>query len=124
MRQRFSGTGTGENIRRLMAHKKAARVFPVPVGARIKVDSQRAMAGHPRTCGGVASGNTAVNHCRTAGWNESSGFSGSLLDGDRFAIGRRSLEDWMQEVRTKSKEKGTAEAVPRPSWAPISLLER
>ena len=40
---------TGENMSRLMHHRKAARVFPVPVGARIKVDSPRAIAGQPCT---------------------------------------------------------------------------
>src|SRR5450432_2131165 len=68
-RQRWSFSGVGENISRLMHHRKAARVLPVPVGARIKVDSPRAIAGHPRICGLVGAGKTASNHSRTAAWN-------------------------------------------------------
>jgi len=52
-----------------MAQRNAARVLPVPVGARIRVDSPRAMAGQPRICGRVGEGKTAVNQSRTAGWN-------------------------------------------------------
>ena len=53
-----------------MHQRNAARVLPVPVGARISVDSPRAMAGHPWTCGLVGAGKTASNHSRTAGWNK------------------------------------------------------
>ena len=53
---------------RLMHHRKAASVFPVPVGARISVDSPRAIAGHPAICGRVGAGKTAVNQSHTAGW--------------------------------------------------------
>ena len=48
-RQRFMLSGAGVNMMRLMHHKKAARVLPVPVGARMRVDSPRAIAGHPAT---------------------------------------------------------------------------
>src|SRR6185295_15868935 len=54
---------------RLMHQRKAASVFPVPVGARMRVDSPRAMDGQPIICGVVGAGNTASNHSRTAGWN-------------------------------------------------------
>ncbi len=37
---------------RLMHHKKAARVLPLPVGARISADSPREIAGQPVICGG------------------------------------------------------------------------
>src|SRR6202030_4212660 len=54
---------------RLMHHRNAARVLPVPVGARIKVDSPRAMAGQPCSCGLVGAAKTASNHSRTGGAN-------------------------------------------------------
>ena len=37
----------------LMAHRNAVSVLPLPVGARISVDSPRAIAGQPSVCGGV-----------------------------------------------------------------------
>ena len=58
--------GDGRNIIRLIAHRKAARVLPLPVGARISVDSPRAMAGHPCACGGVGVGNDVWNQSATA----------------------------------------------------------
>ena len=51
-----------------MAQRKAVRVLPLPVGARINVDSPRAMAGQPSVCGGVGASKEAVNHSETAGW--------------------------------------------------------
>ena len=48
-----------------MATRKAASVFPDPVGARRSVDSPRAMTGHPKLCAGVGSPNTHRNHCAT-----------------------------------------------------------
>jgi hypothetical protein len=51
----------------LSDHKKAVNVLPLPVGARISVDSPRANAGHPRYCGAEGSANTASNHSDTAG---------------------------------------------------------
>ena len=65
--------GTGANIRRSMHHRKAVRVLPVPVGARMRVDSPRAMAGQPRVWGRVGSGKTASNQARTGGWKRSRG---------------------------------------------------
>src|SRR5690242_18758179 len=52
----------------LIAHRKAVRVLPLPVGARISVDSPRAIAGQPSVCGGVGAANEARNHSATAGW--------------------------------------------------------
>src|SRR5512145_2902651 len=57
---------------RLMHHRKAVRVLPLPVGERIRVDSPRAMAGQPRLWGGVGVANEARNHSATAGWKSSS----------------------------------------------------
>src|ERR1700722_2844344 len=68
-RQRCCFSGTGENMSRLMHQRKAAKVLPVPVGARIKVDSLRAMAGPPCSCGLVGAAKTASNHTRTGAAN-------------------------------------------------------
>ena len=63
--------GGGSNISRLRHQRKAASVLPLPVGARISVDSPRAMAGQPSCCGRVGAGNAPANHSRTAGWKSS-----------------------------------------------------
>jgi len=80
-RQRWASVGTGENMMRWMHHKNAARVLPLPVGARIKVDSPRAIAGQPAICGRVGAGKTAANQSRTAGWK----MSRALTDGDALS---------------------------------------
>ena len=46
-------SGAGSNISRLSDHRNAVSVLPLPVGARISVDSPRAMGGQPRFCGAV-----------------------------------------------------------------------
>ena len=56
---------------RLIAHRNAVSVLPLPVGARISVDSPRAIAGQPSVCGGVGASNEARNHSATAGWKRS-----------------------------------------------------
>ena len=66
-RQRCVFAGSGVNMMRLMHHRNAANVFPVPVGARMSVDSPRAIAGQPAVCGLVGDWNTASNQWRTAG---------------------------------------------------------
>src|ERR1035437_6672810 len=48
--------------------RNAARVFPVPVGASIRVDSPRAIAGQPSRCGAVGPGNDARNQAAVMGW--------------------------------------------------------
>jgi hypothetical protein len=45
-----------------MLHRKAARVFPDPVGAWIRVWSPAPIDSHPRSWAGVGSVNTASNH--------------------------------------------------------------
>ena len=50
-----------------MHHRKAVSVLPLPVGARMSVDSPRAIAGQPCVCGGVGAANDARNHSATAG---------------------------------------------------------
>ncbi len=75
-RQRASSGGLSvENIRRLMHQRKAARVLPVPVGAKTSVESPRAMAGQPSVCGRVGPMKTAENQSRTAGWKRSRAFA-------------------------------------------------
>jgi hypothetical protein len=51
----------------LSSHKKAARVFPVPVGARISVCAPLAIAGHPCCCGSLGFPKVFLNHFRTSG---------------------------------------------------------
>src|SRR5258708_21947770 len=60
------------NMIRLMAQRKAVNVLPLPVGARINVDSPRAMAGQPSLCGGVGASKEARNQSATAPWKRSS----------------------------------------------------
>ena len=59
-RQRCPLGGTGSNMIRLMHQRKAVSVLPLPVGARMSVDSPRAIAGQPRVCGGVGASNDAA----------------------------------------------------------------
>src|SRR5262249_43985564 len=61
----------GGNMTWLIAHRNAVSVLPLPVGARISVDSPRAIAGHPSACGGVGASNDARNQSATAGWKSS-----------------------------------------------------
>src|SRR3989442_784434 len=60
-----------------MTHRKAARVLPDPVGARIRVCSPRLMAAQPCSWAGVGTSNVAVNHVRVSGENRSS--DGTML---------------------------------------------
>src|SRR5436309_2531944 len=46
-------------MRRLMHQRNAASVLPLPVGARIRVESPRAIAGQPSTCARVGTGKVA-----------------------------------------------------------------
>ena len=59
--------GAGANISRSRHHRNAASVLPLPVGARISVDSPRAIAGQPSVCGRVGASNASVNQPRVAG---------------------------------------------------------
>ena len=43
--------GAGVNISRSRHQRNAVSVLPLPVGARISVDSPRAIAGQPSVCG-------------------------------------------------------------------------
>jgi hypothetical protein len=64
-------SGRGVVVNRSIEERNAVSVLPDPVGAQISVCSPAVMCGHPRTCGGVGSGNDAANHSRTAGENAS-----------------------------------------------------
>jgi len=66
-RQRWFFAGAGVNISRSRHQRNALRVLPLPVGARISVDSPRAIAGQPSTCGRVGSSNAPANQPRVAG---------------------------------------------------------
>src|SRR6188472_4307004 len=62
-----TGLSEGGNITRLMAQRNAVSVLPLPVGARISVDSPRAIAGQPNRCGVVGAAKARLNQSRTAG---------------------------------------------------------
>src|SRR5258708_15710296 len=73
----------------LMAQRKAANVLPLPVGARINVESPRAMAGQPSRCGGVGASKEARNQSATAPWkisNTPPRFATFLLSLDSFLL--------------------------------------
>ena len=50
-----------------MAHRKAARVFPEPVGASRRTLSPRRIAGQALTCAGVGLSNVCENQRATGG---------------------------------------------------------
>ena len=50
-----------------MAVRNAASVLPEPVGAAINVCRPAAIESQPRSCAGVGSPTTLVNHSRTMG---------------------------------------------------------
>ena len=58
---------------RSRAQRKAASVFPEPVGAWISVLEPVAMTGQPRSCAGVGASNVRANQSRVAGLKEASG---------------------------------------------------
>src|SRR6476620_4086220 len=53
-----------------MAARKAASVFPEPVGAAISTLRCARISGQARACAGVGAGNWPANQAATAGWNE------------------------------------------------------
>ena len=60
-------------MRRSIAQRKAARVFPLPVGERMSACSPRAITGQPRACGAVGRANDWANQSRTEGRKSESG---------------------------------------------------
>ncbi len=71
--RRVLSSGTGVRASRSSPHRKAASVFPDPVGATTRVFSPSAIASHARVCAGVApEGNAPPNQARVAGEKRSS----------------------------------------------------
>src|SRR5205085_6510307 len=60
--------GGSVNISRSMAVRKAARVFPEPVGASRRVESPARMGGQPSAWARVGAGNEASNQRLTGSW--------------------------------------------------------
>src|SRR5829696_9823377 len=56
-----------------MPQRKAASVFPEPVGAQISVSEPEAIAGQPAACAGVGASNDAWNHFLTGSEKSSRG---------------------------------------------------
>ena len=56
---------------RSIAQRNAVSVLPLPVGARMSVESPRAIAGQPCCCGGVGDSNDERNQSATAGLKRS-----------------------------------------------------
>ncbi len=54
---------------RSRAHRKAASVFPEPVGATTSASRPAVMASHASSWAGVAASKTSPNHARVAGEN-------------------------------------------------------
>ena len=77
---------TRRNIRRSRHQRKAVRVLPVPVGARMRVESPRAMAGQPSRCGAVISAKVERNHAAVMGWKRLSA-SSLCADGEGLELG-------------------------------------
>ncbi len=64
-----------------MPHRKAVRVLPDPVGARIRVWSPAAMAGQPWAWASVGAPKAVRNHSRTGALNGASEVEGSSAGG-------------------------------------------
>jgi hypothetical protein len=67
-----------------MHQRKAVSVLPVPVGARIRVESPRAIAGQPSRCGAVGRSKTARNQAAVRGWKSARAESLEVVDGSAF----------------------------------------
>src|SRR5687767_15817169 len=65
----------GSRARRSMPARKAARVFPDPVGAQISAFLPEAIAGQPPAWAGVGASNEASNHALTGVENGASACS-------------------------------------------------
>src|SRR5262245_29725433 len=113
------------DTRRSMPHRKAASVMPDPVGARMRVWSPPAMAGHPWAWAGVGAGKLVSNHAWTAGEKRGASTTGTLLRGyDREAGVRREERD-PYGSRSDRTARGAVRAggqAPRPLLACASTL--
>ena len=70
---RRSPSGAGWATSRSSAHRKAASVFPDPVGAETSTLSPAAIAGQAWACASVGRSNERVNQSLTRGSNDASG---------------------------------------------------
>src|ERR1700739_1792400 len=66
----FFSSLTSCSISRSRHHRNAVSVLPVPVGARMRALSPRAMTGQPNLWGAVGASNTARNHSVVTGWKQ------------------------------------------------------
>lgn len=63
-RQRCAAVGGGVDMMRSMDHRKAARVFPLPVGATTRAWSPFAAASHAPCCAAVGRSKASENQVR------------------------------------------------------------
>src|SRR5579859_912952 len=77
--------GGAWSMRRSRHQRKAVRVLPVPVGARIRVLSPLAMTGQPWRCGAVGASKTSRNQRAVTGWKLAKGSAG----GTGFGVASR-----------------------------------
>ncbi len=69
---------SGSFITRSMLHRNAAKVFPDPVGARIRLCPPSAMAFHPCSWAGVGARKLLSNQARVGSENRPSAMAGTL----------------------------------------------
>src|SRR6185503_4696712 len=81
-----------------MAERNAARVFPDPVGAAMRVFRCFLISGHARNCGSVAAGKVCANQRATAGWK----ISRFIRDG-HYTSNTCGLHSWAARPRMKQK---------------------
>src|ERR1700728_3918495 len=74
------------NVKRSRHQRKAVRVLPVPVGARMRGLSPRAMAGQPSRCGVVGAPRVERNQSRVRGWKRASGPEGVAMVGEDCGV--------------------------------------
>ena len=67
-----NGVSRPSTMRVFSSQRNAASVLPVPVGARMRVCSPSAIAGHPCSCGALGAPRVSRNQSRTIGWKGSS----------------------------------------------------
>src|SRR5450631_2645517 len=77
----FFPSGEGWSMSRSRHQRKAVRVLPVPVGARIRALSPRAITGHPMRWGAVGASNTALNHSAVTGWKQANASESETISG-------------------------------------------
>src|SRR5688500_17404917 len=77
-----SGCRASESI----PHRKAASVFPDPVGAQIRVLAPAVIGGHPIAWAGVGAANDASNQRLTGSLNAASGVDFAVSEGMAFNL--------------------------------------